>query len=82
MAIVPLSGHFFFFNHGNSFYFLVASCGVWDLIPQPRVKLMPPAVEAWSPNHRTTREIFIMETFSLTLFLPGLQRLFQFYFNI
>ena len=29
-------------------------CGVWDLVPQPGIK--PVAPEAWSLNHRITRE--------------------------
>ena len=27
------------------------------LVPWPRIKTVPPAVEAWSPNHQTTREV-------------------------
>jgi len=30
------------------------------LIPQPEVELMPSAVEAWSLNHWTTREVPIL----------------------
>ena len=26
-------------------------------VPQPRIEPMPPAVEAWSLNHWTTREV-------------------------
>ena len=34
----------------------------WDmqcsnLVPQPGIESMPPAVEAWSPNHWTAREV-------------------------
>ena len=43
---------------------------MWDLAPQPGVEPMPPAVEARSLNHWTTREvptlIFLM-SFSNTL---------------
>ena len=27
------------------------------LVPQPGIELPPPAVEAWSPNHWTAREV-------------------------
>ena len=30
-------------------------CGILD--PQPGIKPMPPALEAWRPNHRTAREV-------------------------
>ena len=30
-------------------------CGI--LVPQPGIKPMPPAVEVWSLNHWTTREV-------------------------
>ena len=30
------------------------ACGI--LVPRPRIKPSPCAVEAWSPNHWTTRE--------------------------
>ena len=29
------------------------------LVPRPGIKPAPPAVEAWSPNHWTTREFHI-----------------------
>ena len=32
------------------------SCGMWDLVPWPRVDPRPPALGAWSPSHWTTRE--------------------------
>ena len=31
------------------------ACGI--LVPQPRTQPEPPAVETWSPNHRTTRDV-------------------------
>ena len=31
------------------------ACGV--LVPQPGIKPTPPAVEVWSPNHWTTRQV-------------------------
>ena len=33
------------------------SCGMWDLVPWPGSKPRPPASEAQSPNHWTTREV-------------------------
>ena len=67
--------HLSFLNdaHGNtskSFSFLwfnffgcipQAVCGIF--VPQPGIKPMPPAVEVWSPNYWTAREV------SLTQFL-------------
>ena len=41
----------FFFN------FLATSCGMRELNSPPRIKPMPPAVEAWSVNHWTTKEV-------------------------
>ena len=29
----------------------------WILVPQPGIEPMPPALEAWSLNHWTTREV-------------------------
>ena len=40
---------FFFF-----FWLHLAVCGI--LAPRPGIEAGPPAVEAWSPNHWTTRE--------------------------
>ena len=40
------------------------------LAPQPGMQMMPPAVEAWSLNHWTTREVprvSLYQTFGLTL---------------
>ena len=36
--------------------FLVARCGLWDLVPWSGIVSRPPSVEAWSPNHLATRE--------------------------
>ena len=32
------------------------SCGKWDLVPRPGIKLRPPALGAWSLSHWTARE--------------------------
>ena len=38
------------------FFFFASPCGMQD--PPPRgIELVPPAVEAWSFNHWTTREV-------------------------
>ena len=37
-------------------FFLVARCGLWDLVPWPGIESRPPSVEAWCPNHWTTRK--------------------------
>ena len=37
--------------------FLFFGCAVWDLITQPGVEAVTPAVEAQSLSHRTTREV-------------------------
>ena len=36
---------------------LIFSCGIWGLIPWPRIKLGPPALGVWSLSHWTTREV-------------------------
>ena len=33
------------------------SCGMWDLVPWPGIKLMPPALGGWSLSCRTSREV-------------------------
>ena len=33
------------------------SCGMWDLVPWPGIRLGPPALEARSFRHRTTTEV-------------------------
>ena len=33
------------------------SCGMWDLVPWPRIEPRPLALGAWSPSHCTTREV-------------------------
>ena len=38
-------------------FFLTAPHGMWDLVPQPGIKPASPALEAWSLNHWTTREV-------------------------
>ena len=38
------------------FFFLVAPCGMQDLISPRRIKPVPPAMELWNPNHGTTGE--------------------------
>ena len=41
---------------GDNFLLLChQTCGI--LIPQPRIKLMAPALEGWSLNHWTTKEV-------------------------
>ena len=35
------------------------ACGI--LVPQPGIQLMPPELEAQSPNHWTTREVPIIQ---------------------
>ena len=39
------------------------------LIPQPGVDLVPPAVEAWSLNHWTSREVPKILQYSMSMFL-------------
>ena len=36
-------------------FFFCMACGI--LVPQPGIRPMPPALEAWSPDHWTTREV-------------------------
>ena len=35
------------------------SCGMWDLLSRPGIKLGPPAMGALSLSHWTTREVLI-----------------------
>ena len=37
------------------FIFGLVACGI--LLPQPRIQFVLPALEAWSLNHWTTREV-------------------------
>ena len=39
----------------NFFWLYHATCGI--LVPRPGIEPGPPAVEAWSPNHWTAREV-------------------------
>ena len=36
------------------FWLCCMACGI--LVPRPRIEPVPPAVEAWSPNHWTARK--------------------------
>ena len=38
------------------YIYLAMSCGMQDINSQPGIEPVPPAVEAQSPNHWTTRE--------------------------
>ena len=80
--------HFFFlfFSFGHTMQHVGIS------VPQPGLEPMPPAVEAWSPNHWTTREFpdissFLMKEFkalilSTTLVVPhAFDTLFSFSFS-
>ena len=41
-----------------SFFLLLATLhGMWGLVPQPGIETVCPALEAWSPNHQTIREV-------------------------
>ena len=42
-----------FWNH----FFFFWPCSMWDLSSPPVLKPLPPAVEAWSLNHWTAREV-------------------------
>ena len=39
------------------FFFLAASCGMWDLVPRPGIEPIPPSLGAWSLNHWTAKEV-------------------------
>ena len=42
------------------FFFQFFGCAMWHvgiIVPQPGIEPMPPAVEAWSLNHWTAREV-------------------------
>ena len=55
------------------FWGCCVACGI--LVPQPGIQPVPPAVEAWSPNHCTAREVPYGCSFTFTLmadrFLPS-----------
>ena len=38
----------------TNWFFLAMACGI--VVPQPEIDSVPPAMEAWSSNHWTTRE--------------------------
>ena len=51
---------FYFYFYYYYHYHLFFGCSGWYagiLVPWPGIKFMPPAVEAWSLNHWTSREI-------------------------
>ena len=48
------------------YFFGCVACGI--LVPRPGIEPVPPAVEAWSPNHWTVRE-FPIWIFFCNLFL-------------
>ena len=41
------------------------SWGMWDLVPWPGIKPGPPALQAWSLSHWTTREVPKMYSFTV-----------------
>ena len=43
------------FGGSNLFYGGAAACGI--SVPRPGIELVPRAVEAWSLNHCTAREV-------------------------
>ena len=51
------------------FFFLAAPCSLWDLSSRPGMEPVPPAVEEWSPNHWTTREVPGVYSFLLLVIL-------------
>ena len=53
-TLFSLDTWFFFFFF---FKFLAILCSMWDLIPQPGIEPMPPAVQAWRLNYCTAREV-------------------------
>ena len=63
---------FYFLNFPYSlfiFNFLAIWHGLWDLVPWPGIKPMPPALDVWSLNHWTAREIplyWVLVLFCLT----------------
>ena len=57
------------FEFAFLFYFLATWRGLRDLVPQPRIELTPPAVEAWSLNHWATREVLEFTFSAPTSFL-------------
>ena len=49
--VIHVTIFFFFFSN---FWLCCTACGIF--VPQPGIKLVFLAVEAWSPNHWTTRQ--------------------------
>ena len=39
------------------------SCGIWNLVPGPRIQSQPPSLEVWSLIHWTTREVPVVTSF-------------------
>ena len=59
-----------------SFFFLFFwSCWMTcrTLVPQPGIKPMPPAVEAWSPSHWTAKEFPSTYCFDYCIFVVGFE---------
>ena len=42
------------------FFFLAAPHNMWIVVPQPGMEPIPPALEVWSLNHQTTREVLTL----------------------
>ena len=62
------------------FFLFFSGCAAWHvgiLVPQPVIKPGPPAVEVWSPNHWTAREVqyshFFERKLAFEVRLPGIQ---------
>ena len=50
-------------NFLSFFFFFGCAAACRILVPQPGIEPVPPAVEAWSPNHWTTREVPIQRSY-------------------
>ena len=78
-----LSPFFFFF-----FFFLATLHSMWDLSSPTRYQTWAPALEVWSLNHWTTREVphrllhitYLKSAFSLSFFPFSLIYLFIYFF--
>ena len=58
LLLGQLGGFWLLFLEQDIFFFFwprCAACGI--LVPQPGIEPVPPAVEVWSPDHWTTREV-------------------------
>ena len=70
IAFLPRSKHLLvsWSSHHLEWFFWPCQVARGILVPGPGIRSMPPALEAWSPNHCATREVPFMTFLGQTLY--------------